>query len=68
MMHFAKILAWGFRDKTTGKQVMQVQARSLKEETLENIAMKVFAELNAGALVADAKEMARALKEAHSTV
>ena len=66
MEYNANHISCGFKDKTSKKQVMQVTAKKLSRATVESIAQKVFAELNAGASVADAKEMARALKEAHS--
>ena len=64
-MYYAKNECHGFRDRTTGKQVMQSQATKLKPETVKSIADKVFDELNKGVPIVDAKELARSLKEAH---
>ena len=64
-MYYAKSDCHGFRDRTTGKQVMQIQATKLKPETVKSIADKVFDELNKGVSIVDAKELARSLKEAH---
>ena len=63
--YYAKHDCHGFRDRTTGKQVMQIQATKLKPETVKSIADKVFDELNKGVSIVDAKELARSLKEAH---
>ena len=64
-MHYAKNDCHGFRDRTTGKQVMQIQATKLKPETVKSIADKVFDELSKGVPILDAKELARSLKTAH---
>ena len=64
-MYYAKSDRHGFRDITTGKQVMQIQATQLKPETVKRIADKVFDELNKGVPIVDAKELARSLKKAH---
>ena len=41
MEYYANHISWGFKDKTSKKQVMQVQAKKLSRATVESIAQKV---------------------------
>ena len=38
MEYYANHISWGFKDKTSKKQVMQVTAKKLSRETVESIA------------------------------
>ena len=64
MMLYKSTGAYGIRDRTDNKQVLQVHAPKLKPADVKSIADKVRDALEGGESVDNAKELVKALREA----
>ena len=64
MMFYKATGAYAVRDKKSGKQIFQVQVPSVPDEKVKAVAEKAREAMEAGASVADGKELVRAFKEA----
>ena len=64
MMFYKASGAYGLKDKESGKQIFQVQVPGVPDGKVKAVAEKARDAMEAGASVADGKELVRAFKDA----
>ena len=64
MMFYKASGAYGLKDKESGKQICQVQVPGVPDGKVKSVTEKAREAMEAGASVADGKELVRACKEA----